>query len=240
MSYDAFSGGGRLPDAALALVRTVVPGHADSDAADALEQTHARNPQAGGPDDPAFGDDTPGADRAAPRQSAPRVPVSALSDAKPAPLPSSAARALGAAANTFVSAEDPATANIVPELAPIVRQQLEAIENRHILWQGELWPGQSLSWRITDREADPRNPESGREWLTRVALRLPALGEKSVQQVFEARPLGDREEFGGDQIIGRVDVGRFASEFGELQTVGVQPTASGLKAGAGKIVRLTA
>ena len=72
--------------------------------------------------------------------------------------------------------EDRAQPGIARELMPIVRQQLETIETRQILWQGELWPGQFMRWQIADHESDAKHGQSEREWLTRFALQLATLG----------------------------------------------------------------
>ena len=75
------------------------------------------------------------------------------------------------------SGDDRTQPKVPRELLPIVRQQLEAIETRQIVWQGELWPGQSIRWQIADQEPESQHPQTGREWLTTFALRLPALGD---------------------------------------------------------------
>lgn len=76
---------------------------------------------------------------------------------------------------------------IARELVPIVRQQLETIETRQIVWQGELWPGQTMRWQIADREPDPQRQDCDREWLTRFALRLATLGGINADVAVGAR-----------------------------------------------------
>ena len=65
---------------------------------------------------------------------------------------------------------------IHPQAATLVRQQLEVLDLRQLVWQGELWPGQTLRWEIEEREAEGGGPGE-REWATRVQLTLPRLGE---------------------------------------------------------------
>jgi hypothetical protein len=81
----------------------------------------------------------------------------------------------------ILDGDDRAPALLPREAMPIVRQQLEALETRHIVWQGELWPGQSLHWEIAEQQSDAQQPHSENEWQTRLALRLPALGEINAQ-----------------------------------------------------------
>ena len=63
----------------------------------------------------------------------------------------------------------------------LLRLQLDALEQRRLSWQGELWPGQPLEWRIEERQ--DREPEAGsgeegarRAWQSVLRLDLPALG----------------------------------------------------------------
>jgi len=75
---------------------------------------------------------------------------------------------------------------IARETLPIVRQQLEALESRHIAWQGEIWPGQRLDWHIAEQERDADHSESGRDWRTQLNLSLPTLGDVGAQIEFGA------------------------------------------------------
>jgi hypothetical protein len=63
-----------------------------------------------------------------------------------------------------------------PQAAALVRQQLEVLDLRQLVWQGELWPGQTLRWEVEEREGEGSAPGE-REWATRVHLTLPRLGE---------------------------------------------------------------
>jgi len=65
-----------------------------------------------------------------------------------------------------------------PLAAPIVHQQLEALDTRQIVWQGQVWPGQNMDWRIEEddaRQAEAYEDEAPR-WRTRLHLDLPGLG----------------------------------------------------------------
>jgi hypothetical protein len=65
--------------------------------------------------------------------------------------------------------------------APLVQQQLDALDTRQIVWQGQIWPGQTLHWEIEEREARESAPAPENEWQTRLALSLPNLGEVGAQ-----------------------------------------------------------
>lgn len=65
-----------------------------------------------------------------------------------------------------------------PEVQHIVQQQLQALETHHLMWQGQVWPGQSLDWEIVGhREEEAKAGDSDpTHWTTRLALDLPNLG----------------------------------------------------------------
>jgi hypothetical protein len=83
-----------------------------------------------------------------------------------------------------------------PETLPIVRQQLEALDTRQVMWQGQVWPGQAMDWRIEERSAreqgggDIEQPE----WQTSLHLVLPQLGEISARLILH--PQGIRIQLG--------------------------------------------
>lgn len=67
----------------------------------------------------------------------------------------------------------------IPErILPLVHQQLDAIATQHLIWQGQVWPGQSMEWEIEDpgqeRQGADGEPES--TWNTTLRLTLPSLG----------------------------------------------------------------
>lgn len=65
--------------------------------------------------------------------------------------------------------------------APLVQQQLDALDTRQIVWQGQVWPGQTMHWEIEEREAREGERAAESEWQTRLSLTLPNLGEVGAQ-----------------------------------------------------------
>ena len=61
----------------------------------------------------------------------------------------------------------------------LIRQQLDTLEQRSIIWQGELMPGQPMQWEVRE-ESDPPGaaptPPAERAWQSVVRFELPALG----------------------------------------------------------------
>lgn len=68
---------------------------------------------------------------------------------------------------------------IAPDLAPLVRQQLEGLASNTYVWQGQIWPGQTLNWEIIEEDNEQRQREENTapNWTTRLNLKLPILGE---------------------------------------------------------------
>lgn len=68
------------------------------------------------------------------------------------------------------------------ELQPLVQQQLEAAATQRIAWHGEIWPGQTLHWEITEEtpQGDAAAAEEPAQWSTTLRLTLRRLGELSV------------------------------------------------------------
>lgn len=72
----------------------------------------------------------------------------------------------------------------MPErLLPLVHQQLDAIATQHIVWQGQVWPGQNMEWEIEEPDQERRNDdgEPDPRWSTTLRLTLPSLGGVEAQ-----------------------------------------------------------
>lgn len=74
-----------------------------------------------------------------------------------------------------------------PRVLSLVQQQLAALDSGQLRWLGQIWPGQSLDWRI---EEDPRErrpaPVAPTKWRTSLRLELPRLGALMAELAFEA------------------------------------------------------
>lgn len=64
--------------------------------------------------------------------------------------------------------------------AQLLPQQLDTLEQRRLVWQGELWPGQPMQWELV-QEKNPgqnqREPGQPAAWETVLKLELPQLGQ---------------------------------------------------------------
>ncbi|WP_074743702.1 flagellar hook-length control protein FliK [Nitrosospira multiformis] len=65
----------------------------------------------------------------------------------------------------------------------LLRQQLDVLENGHLQWQGEIWPGQTIEWDTAGEKMDESEGEGTTRypvWKTSVRLTLPNLGSISA------------------------------------------------------------
>lgn len=93
--------------------------------------------------------------------------------------PSDTARSTEAVTGRSTAAAAP---SLPAELQSLVQQQLDAAATQHIVWRGEVWPGQTLQWEIAADEQQREMPddETAGQWTTSLGLTLPRLGEVNV------------------------------------------------------------
>lgn len=87
----------------------------------------------------------------------------------------------------------------LPEMGQLVQRQLDTLEQRQFVFNGQAWPGQNVQWQINPETVDEREgngSEELRAWNTKLSLQLPALGGlgarlrmvgSQVQLVFDAQ-----------------------------------------------------
>lgn len=102
---------------------------------------------------------------------------------------------LAAKADDLASTVATVAGNLADKLAPepvhpqavhLVQQQLQALDTRQIVWQGQIWPGQDMRWEI-EEEAERQGggtEEEASHWHTRLNLQLPALGGVNAKLAF--------------------------------------------------------
>ncbi|KAF0815034.1 hypothetical protein IGB42_00111 [Andreprevotia sp. IGB-42] len=67
----------------------------------------------------------------------------------------------------------------------LVQQQLNALEQKPLVWQGQAWPGQPMRWQMqldnhAEREAGGDIGADAMRWQSRLDLDLPSLGAVSI------------------------------------------------------------
>jgi len=91
-------------------------------------------------------------------------------------LPSSGEAARAAAPSSGDAARSAAAA-LPEEALPMLRQQIDALENNRLTWQGPVWPNQNASLTIAEEEPRPGEESAPLPWRTSLALTLPRLGD---------------------------------------------------------------
>lgn len=73
-----------------------------------------------------------------------------------------------------------------PDTMPLIQQQLQTLDTRQMVWQGQVWPGQNMDWIVEERES--REGESAvveiPQWQTKLRLQLPRLGTVAASLAF--------------------------------------------------------
>lgn len=95
-------------------------------------------------------------------------------------LSSTAAASPGSTPAHSADNADPAAPPVHPDTLPQVRSQLDALDQRQLVWQGQLWPGQNLEWRIDEPGQEPNANGEAQPWFTQLRLHLPQLGDVSA------------------------------------------------------------
>ncbi len=91
--------------------------------------------------------------------------------------------------NSTIAAGMPLSADapVHAQSLALVQQQLNLLETGHLAWRGEVWPGQSMEWDITEHPSAENEPAELPRWQTRLRLTLPRLGEIVATIGFDTR-----------------------------------------------------
>lgn len=95
-----------------------------------------------------------------------------------------------------------------PRAMPIVKEQLASLQTGQLLFQGELFPGQQLEWRVAEREAGGRQEQQDRPWETAVSLALPGLGAVKASLTLSGTRLRVQVATGQPATVQLLDNGR--------------------------------
>lgn len=67
---------------------------------------------------------------------------------------------------------------VLPQTTPLIQQQLEVLDTRQLVWQGQVWPGQEMKWEIEeDGHKEQAQDSEDSAWKTNLHLKFPNLGE---------------------------------------------------------------
>lgn len=73
---------------------------------------------------------------------------------------------------------------IAKELLHLVQQQLHTLEHHHLVWMGQVWPGQQMQWEIQGEPEQQAQQQDERQWSTEMELAMPRLGNVHARLVF--------------------------------------------------------
>lgn len=68
-----------------------------------------------------------------------------------------------------------------------VAQQLQVLEQQRLSWHGEIWPGQTMSWQLSERSArheKAEHPAESDHLFSNLQLTLPQLGVVAVRMTW--------------------------------------------------------
>ncbi len=91
---------------------------------------------------------------------------------------------------------NPRTANLSEPLQAIVQQQLHALENKQVVWQGLVWPEQEMRWEVGEESGQPSAAPEEKNWFTKLQLDLPQLGGISARLRFNGTAVAFEIEVG--------------------------------------------
>lgn len=105
-------------------------------------------------------------------------PQARLTQSAPPPEAGTAAAAAAAIELPSAAPAQQPEQTIHPRTAPLVQQQLAALDSARVVLQLEIWPKQWMQWEIEEHQLGAgREPDAPPSWHTRLRLNLPQLGE---------------------------------------------------------------
>jgi hypothetical protein len=100
---------------------------------------------------------------------------------------------------------------IIPDhLQPLVQQQINALETRQVIWQGNIWPNQAMQWEIHEEDSPTPSTENQKRWTTQIHLDLPNLGMVSATLSFSS--VGLSLKLNADSAATRTALGNASSQ----------------------------
>ncbi len=89
---------------------------------------------------------------------------------------------------------------IPDHLQPLVQQQLQALENKQVVWMGQAWQGQDMRWEVREENTRPGNDrEDHKQWVTELHLDLPKLGGVTARLSMSGNAVSLKFEVADDQ-----------------------------------------
>ncbi len=108
------------------------------------------------------------------------------------------------------AAESGARTPSIPEhLQPIVQQQLQALENKQVVWMGQAWQGQDMRWEVREENRHQQNDNGEqKQWVTELHLDLPRLGNVKARLSMQGDAVSLRFEVADDATARSMEAAR--------------------------------
>jgi hypothetical protein len=68
-----------------------------------------------------------------------------------------------------------------PAIAHLVDRQLQTLAGQPIVWNGQVWPGQTMEWQIEEDAPEDSPDVATPAWTSKLRLTLPNLGEVELR-----------------------------------------------------------
>jgi hypothetical protein len=90
------------------------------------------------------------------------------------------------------------------EAARLAGRQLLMLEGGPYVWQGQVWPGQAMQWRIREGGEGRSGEEEGVGWQTELKLTLPRLGPVRAELSLTSQGLRLRLDAGSESALAEI------------------------------------
>jgi hypothetical protein len=157
-----------------------------------------------------------------------------------------AATQTGSEADTRLSTDATTTTHsalkIAEQLMPLVHQQLETLATHQAVWQGQVWPGQTMQWEIFDPEGQSQSSSGQADggeaapWQSTLRLKMPRLGGIEAQLI--VTPAGVAVRVSADSIQSAQQLQDGGEALGSaLEAAGVPMTGFAVQLGGAREAR---
>lgn len=132
---------------------------------------------------------------------------------------------------------------IAEQLMPLVHQQLETLTTHQALWQGQVWPGQTMQWEIFDPEGQSQSSSGQADdgdpppWQSTLRLKMPRLGGIEAQLIITPAGVAVRVSADSAQAAQQLQDGG-AALGSALEAAGVPMTGFAVQLGGPRETRV--
>lgn len=105
------------------------------------------------------------------------APVNSANALKKESLPAPTTPSISAAASSGSVTSEKSILGAQPHASAMLERQINTLVSQTALWQGQLWPGQEMTWEVEEHTSHEAADTEATQWHSRIKLELPRLGE---------------------------------------------------------------